>query len=159
MGQRLRRRGHVLRVTAVVRNPGREQGDLAGEEISAPTVIAVAAMSAVPAYAHSLPNVPSRDRGPDRIDHSDDLMSGDSRILDPRPRPVFDQRIAVTNATRLHLDSHPSALRFRNFPLDQLQRSLRLRDLHGSHFFCHHFLSVSSSKMTRLATCRSCDLK
>src|SRR5437588_8552059 len=150
MRQRLSRRGHVFRVTAIVGNSSREQSDLAGEEITAPAVVAIAAMSTVPADADSLAGGPFRDRGTDRIDNSDDFMSRYSRILNPRPRPLFDQRIAVTNTTRLHLDSHPSRLRFRNFPLDQFQRPLRRRDLHCPHFFRHDFLSFWSLKMTRL---------
>src|SRR5437588_5841274 len=104
----LSRRGHVFRVTAIVGNSSREQSYLAGEEIAAPAVIAVAAMSAVPADAYSFASFPARYIGPDRIDEPNDLMSRYPRILNPRPRPFFDQRIAVTNTTRLHLDSHPS---------------------------------------------------
>src|ERR1700686_4329974 len=106
-------------------------------------------MSAVPADADSLASRPSRDCGTDRVDHSNDFMPRYPRILNARPRPLLDQRIAVTNATSLHLDSHPSALWFRNFPLDQLQWSLRLWDLHCSHFFRHNFLSFCSSEKTR----------
>src|SRR5438876_193237 len=142
MRERLSRRGHVFRVTAIVGNPSREQSYLAGEEITAPAVVAIAAMSAVPADADSLSSFPPRDGGTDRIDNSDDFVSRYPRILNPRPYPLFDQRIAVTNATRLDLDSHPSRLRLRNFPLDQFQWPLRRRDLHCTHFFCHNFSIV-----------------
>src|ERR1700674_453780 len=103
-------------------------------------------MSPMPADADSLASSPSRDCGTDRVDEPDDFMSRYSRILNARPCPLFDQRIAVTNATSLHLDSHPSALWFGNFPLDQFQRPLRLRNLHCTHFFRHTFLSVCCSK-------------
>src|ERR1700682_4003245 len=103
-------------------------------------------MSAVPADANSLARSPSRDCGTDRIDEPDDFMSGYPRILNSRPRPLLDQRVTVTNATRLHLDAHPSALWFGNSLLDQFQWPFRLRDLDRSHFFRHDFLSSCSLK-------------
>jgi len=47
----------------------------------------------------------------------------------------------MTDPARLDLDSHPPGLWFRNFPFNNFKRSLRLRNLHGTHFFCHKFLS------------------
>src|SRR5437764_8246864 len=61
MRQGLSRCGHVFRVTAIVGNSSREQSYLAGEEITAPAVVAIAAMSTVPADAYSLSSCPSRD--------------------------------------------------------------------------------------------------
>ena len=45
----------------------------------------------------------------------------------------------MTNATSLDFNSHPSSLRLRNFPLDYLKWSFRVRDLYRTHFFRHNF--------------------
>src|SRR4029450_43572 len=52
----------------------------------------------------------------------------------------------MTDAARLDLDSYPSRLGFRNFALHKLKGSLRLRDLHGTHFVRHIFLSSRFSE-------------
>src|SRR5437588_5327619 len=80
-------------------------------------------------------------------------MSGHSRILNTRPHPIFDQRIAMTNATSLDFNSHPSGLWFRNFPLNDFERSLRVRDLYHTHFFRHNFFyrSLLSKRQGRAA--------
>ncbi len=84
--ERRRRRDHVFRVTAVERNPGREQRDLTGKEITAPARIAMSAMPGMPADANSLPRFPFVNARSDRVDQSDDFMSGNARVLNPRPQ-------------------------------------------------------------------------
>ncbi len=48
----------------------------------------------------------------------------------------------MTDAAGLDLDSYPSGLWFRNFPLHDLKRSLRVRDLRDTHFFAITFSIV-----------------
>src|SRR5437879_3225710 len=83
--QRSRRGCHVFGVTAVEGNPGRQQRYLTGEEIAAPAGITMSAMSSVPADANSLTRFPFRDARPNGVNDSDDLMSGNSLILNARP--------------------------------------------------------------------------
>jgi hypothetical protein len=55
---------------------------LAGEEIAAAAVVAIAAESAVPAYANSLAGLPPWDAGTNRVDQSNHFVAGNARILD-----------------------------------------------------------------------------
>ena len=47
----------------------------------------------------------------------------------------------MTDPARLDFDSYPTGLWFRNFPLHQLKGPFRVRDLDGTHFFRHTYLS------------------
>src|SRR5947199_8358101 len=79
-------------------------------------------------------------------------MSRNARILNAWPRPIFDQGVAMTDTARLDLDSYPTGVWFRNFPFDNFKWSVRVRDLHGTHFGRHIFLSSRSFRKTRVST-------
>src|SRR5438309_11985186 len=90
--QRQRGRGscHVFGVTAIERNPGSQQGHLTGKEIAAPARITMSAMSSMPADANSLTRFPLRHVRPDGVNNSNHFMTRYSRVLNARPRPIFD---------------------------------------------------------------------
>ena len=77
-------------------------------------MIAIPAIAAVPANTDALTGFPWLHSFSYGIDNSDDLVPRHARILNTGPEPFFDQRIAVTNATRFHFDSNPSRLRLGN---------------------------------------------
>src|SRR5262249_54308007 len=79
----------------------------------------------------------------------DHFMSGNTRILNPGKQSFFHYRVAVTNATRLNLDSDPPSLWLRNITLDQLKRSASSRNLDCTHFLRHTFSIARSRKKTR----------
>jgi hypothetical protein len=45
-------------------------------------------------------------------------MARHTRILNTWPEPFFDERIAVANTARLHLNAHPPPLRLRDVAFD-----------------------------------------
>ncbi len=94
-------REHVFGVAAIARDAGDVGGSLAGEELAAAAVVAIAAESAVPADADALSGFPSRDAGTNRIDHADDFVSGNAWILDTGEEAVLRHGIAVANAAGL----------------------------------------------------------
>jgi hypothetical protein len=102
-------------------------------------MVAIATIPAVPTNTDPLTFLPLRDPGTDGIYDSDHFVSGNARVLDPRKQSFFDYRIAMTNATRLNLDSDPPSLRLRNVTLNDLQRSFRVGDLYCTHFVLHIF--------------------
>ncbi len=72
----------------------------------------------MPSDADPLAGFPLRDSGTDLIDDSDHFMSRNAWVLDPRKQSFFDDRIAVTNTTRLNLNADPPSLWLRNFTFD-----------------------------------------
>ena len=60
-------------------------GRTAGKEIAVAASIAVAAIAAVPAHANALAGFPSGNAWADGINHADDFMAGNARILDAGP--------------------------------------------------------------------------
>ena len=81
-------------------------------------MIAITAVTAVPTNTDALASSPRLHPFADNIDDSNDLVSRHTRILDTGPESFFDQRIAVTNAARLHLEAHPARLRVGNIAFD-----------------------------------------
>ena len=77
------------------------------------------------------------------IKNADDFMSGNAGKLNTRPPPFFHQCIAVADAAGLYLDSHRTRASLGNIALDELERSLRRRDLHAPHLR-HRFLRIHS---------------
>src|SRR5205814_1858325 len=110
-GDRTGGRDQVLRVAAVLREAGDPAG-LAGEEVAAAAGIAVPAIAAVPADARPLARRPPGDAGADRVDHAGDLMARHPRVLNARERPLFDERVAMADAARLHLDPDRAGVGF-----------------------------------------------
>src|SRR5205085_1985438 len=97
-GQRCRRCDHILGISAVEIDAGDFAIDAHGE-IAAPALCTDETMSAMPAYADALTFSPFRYVAADHIDASRDFMTRHTGILKPGPETLFDQHIAVANAT------------------------------------------------------------
>src|SRR6266576_1582958 len=99
--------------------PASSAGNSSGIAASAAAaLLAYEIMSAMPANADTLPAFPIRHAITDCMNASRDFMTRHTWILKPGPEAVFDNKIAVTNATRLHLHAHLSATWLRNFAFD-----------------------------------------
>src|SRR5438309_892856 len=61
-------------------------------------------------------------------------MPGYARILNTGERPLFGERITVTDTARLHFDPDRPWARLRYVPLDDFKGPVRARDLHNTHF-------------------------
>src|SRR5467141_2340615 len=124
---------HVVRVTSIA-GQTRDLPRLAAcHEITAAARVAIAAMSAVPADSDSLPHFPPGNARAHSVDDSRDLMPGDARVLDPRPRAFFGIFIAVADAARLHFNPYRSGNRLRNVELHELKGTFRARYLYCPH--------------------------
>src|SRR5262249_40054283 len=88
--QRLSRRNHVFGVTAIERNSRCEQCLSAGEKLAAPAVIAITAVTTVPADADALASFPCLHPLPHGINDANDFLSRHTRILDTWPKSFFD---------------------------------------------------------------------
>src|SRR5262249_1233483 len=122
----------VLGVAAVVRDAG-DLRPLAVDEEALPARVALEAVASVPAHAHALADLPRGDVGPHRVDAPRDLVAGHARQGHPRERARADERVAVAHPAGLdlHADLVVSGLGYA--ALDDLERSVRLRDLYGLH--------------------------
>src|SRR4051812_29311406 len=92
----------------------------------------MAAVSAVPADAYALSLGPALDVRADRLDHAGHLMARHARI-GGRHVAFLDDRIAVTDAARLHADQHLIGAGRRNVALHHFKRSAGFGDLDCSH--------------------------
>jgi hypothetical protein len=90
-------------------------------------------MSAMPSDSDPLSRCPSKNTCTDRIDGSCDFVSGNSRILNAGEGPFLCERVTVAYAAGLNPDSYRSGARVREFALDELKGSFRVRDLHATH--------------------------
>jgi hypothetical protein len=111
-------------------------------EVPAPALCADETMAATPADAHALPWPPGDHVVTDGIDVSRDFMPGHTGLLQARPEPVFDQHVAVANATRFDFHAHVPSARLRNNPLDHFPFSTRFPYLRRLHC-CRHTCSYS----------------
>jgi hypothetical protein len=148
----------ILLITAVHGNAG----DLlvrTGDEAAAPARVAVAAICAEPSDADPLSCLPPWHVGADRVDDAGDLVSGHARIGDAWPVSFFCQRIAVTQAARLHLDTDFARTRLRNRPVDHLKPTAGPAYLHCAHGRRHTSSSFSGrfSDARAEATAGRCD--
>src|SRR5262249_51681352 len=78
--QRLTRRNHVFGIAAIERNSRCEQSLCAGEKLAAPAMIAITAISAMPANADALASFPRLHPLADGINNTNDFMSRHTRI-------------------------------------------------------------------------------
>jgi len=88
--QRFCRRNHVFGVAAIERNSRGEQGLSAGKKLAVPAVIAITAVAAVPANADALASFPRLYPLAHAINHTNDFMSGNTRILNTWPKSFLD---------------------------------------------------------------------
>src|SRR6185369_16007354 len=116
-GKRWCRRDHVLSVASIEIDAGHLAID-AHREVAAPAWFADETVSAVPAYADSLPGLPRGDGFAECVDASGDFVTRDARILKPRPLTFFDKSITVADAARFYLHANLSRSRLRDIALD-----------------------------------------
>ena len=84
---------HVVGVAAVERDAGDLHAGLAGEEVAAAAVVAVAAVPGVPADADALAGLPPRrDVLAHGVDHADHLVARDAREGDAGPVALLGER-------------------------------------------------------------------
>src|ERR1017187_3296734 len=143
--QRFGARDGVIGIAAVAGDAGDVCGRLAGEEVSAPAVIAVPAVSSVPAQTGALAGRPSGHAGADSIYNPDDLVPGNPRVRYTRKVSFLRQRIAMADSASLHLDSYRPGAGIRDLPFHALKGSPGLGNLH-----CAHLRHIASN--TDLAT-------
>src|SRR5947208_16584928 len=109
-------------------------------------MVAITTVTAVPADPDALATFPWLHSLAHKVDSSDDFVSGHTRILNTGPLAFLDQRIAVTNTTRLNLVPHPARLRLGNISLDQPERSASTRDCNCPHRCSHRAPTVLLSQ-------------
>ena len=131
---RLGRDHHVFRVAAVEADSGNFL-ELAKNEMAATAGVALEAVSAMPAHAHTLAGFPLRDVSPNRVDASGDLMARNARILQSGKARLFYDNVAVADAAGLNLDPYLGAAGFRNRALHHFEVSTWFADLYGFHIF------------------------
>jgi len=106
---------------------------LTGKKIAAATGVAVPAVPAVPADPNPLTRLPAGYVLAYRVDNSNDFMPGDPWVFETGKMALFRQRITVTYATGLNLDSYSPRTWFRNVAFDYFEGSAWPRDLHCTH--------------------------
>jgi hypothetical protein len=137
MRERLDRRDHVGRVTAVVGDSGDLQKS-AIDKIAAAAWIALEAISAVPSDADAIADFPIARIFAECLDDSGDFMSRRARIGDARPGAFLGEQVAVTYAARLDFDSNLSARRLEDFFVNDFEWTFGLFDSSGFHFVFLH---------------------
>jgi len=106
---------------------------LAGKEVPSTAVIALSALTTVPADAHAITDLPALHGGAQRIDRTDDLVAWHARQRHPRKHRPLGEGVAVTNAAGLHLDADFTRTWLGDRAFDDLERSVGTRDLRNSH--------------------------
>ena len=91
------------------------------------------AMTAMPSDADALPLSPARDALADCVDRSDHLMPGHARVLDAGECPKLGEGVAVADSAGLDPDPHTAWCWLRDRTLDQLERSIGVLHLNGTH--------------------------
>jgi hypothetical protein len=103
------------------------------DEVAAPAGVALEAVSAVPAYAHTLPWLPKCHVRANRINASRDFVAGDARVLDAGPVSFFHQHVAVADAAGFDLNANLLGAGLRDRALDYFKVSTGFADLNGFH--------------------------
>jgi hypothetical protein len=125
-------RDHVVGISAVEGDAG-DLGADAGKEVAAAAGVAVAAVPAVPADADALAGFPADDAGADGVDHADQLMARDARVLNAGEQAVFGHRVAVADAAGVYLDPHGAGGWLGDIALDDFKGAFGMGDLDGTH--------------------------
>jgi len=106
---------------------------LAIAKISAAAFAACAIVSSVPPDAGALSFSPRGNARAEFMDNTGDLVSGYTRISNPRQETFLGQDVTMANSARLHLDPHLSCARFGNLALYDLKISARSGNLCDRH--------------------------
>ena len=130
---RFRRCDHVFAVSAVMGDAGYQRLGRAGKRVAMATRNTIAAMPAMPADSDRLTGCKSSDTRPDRVERADHLVPRHPRKGDARKQPFLGETVAVTHATRLNLDPHLAGAGFGDVAFDDLERSVRVRNLGHAH--------------------------
>src|SRR5262245_3721632 len=101
-----------------------------------PAIVTVAAVAAMPTHADAFAGLPPADVVRNRVNYTDHLVPGNSRIHYPWKAAFTRQAVAVTNAACLNLDAHCPRSHIGNVPFRQLQGTFGRRYLNYTHF-CH----------------------
>src|SRR5438132_2218763 len=132
------RHDHVLGVPAVMTDPG-DPLPFAVDEETLAAGVADEAVATVPADAHPVALLPLRHAGADLLDAPRDLVARNPRQLQTGKRAASHDYVAVADSARFNLDADLARVGFREFALDELERAVGLRDLHGPHHLWHGF--------------------
>ena len=92
-------------------------------------------VAGVPADAYALSLLPCRDTVSERINYTDHLVPGHSRVLQTGHVTVLHHDITVTDPARLDSNSHPAGAGFRNFTLYDFKGFARTGNLCSTHLW------------------------
>src|SRR5262245_36920099 len=87
-------------------------------EVAIAAELAIAARPRKKPYTHPLTNRPALNTGTKRIDTTDNLMTGNTRVADTRETPIHCRRIRVADATGLNPQPHLARTWLREQALD-----------------------------------------
>ena len=68
------------------------------------------------------------------LDHAGNFMSGNSWVLNTRPKAFLEQHVAMADATSLDFDAHPAGFRRSDRTVNQIQCAACLAHLNGFQF-------------------------
>src|SRR5262249_25954202 len=109
---------HVFCIAAVAGDSGNVE-PCAVDEIALAAAVTFEAMAAVPAHADALAGLPRGDPGANCVNPPNHFMARHPGIGDSRPKSVLGKLVAVTNATRFHLDADLRRPRLGDRPLHE----------------------------------------
>jgi hypothetical protein len=135
VGHRGQRRGPddaVLGVPAVERHPG-DPHVLAVDELSPTALLTPTAVSAEPADAHPLADLPAVDGVAERGDLPGDLVAGDDRVADTGEAALLGEHVAVADAAGVDLDQRLTRAGLGHLTLLENKIAALLLDHHRSH--------------------------
>src|SRR5262245_39622041 len=101
----------------------------------------------MPADTHALAGRPTDDSLADGVNRAGHLVPRHARVLNPGPKTVLHQRIAVANAASRDFDPHSSRRRLWYRSLDNLKLSFRCRYLCYTHRF-HDLMNSNRSLLS-----------
>src|SRR5262249_54317812 len=133
-------------IAAIVMNPGKFLVPTV-HEIAVAAELAIAARASEKSYAHTLPDRPALDTGPERIDPPDDLVARDARPVD-RELALHRGGVRVADPARLDTNADLPRRGRRQFPLHHFQAA-GLARLNGAIGLLHgRVLRFESAQLT-----------
>jgi hypothetical protein len=109
----------------------------AHSEVAAATLIADKVVTTMPPDTDAIALFPANHIAAKCIDSPRDLVAWNTRVFDARPKPFFDEHVAVTNAACFDFYPNFSGTWLRNVAFNQFKISARLSDLHCLHLSAH----------------------
>jgi hypothetical protein len=111
------RRHHVVGIAAVISDPRNLAFD-ASNEIAAPAIDADPAMTAMPADAGALADLPLGDAVAERVNTTRNLMTGHAGVVDAGEVSLDGEGVAMTDATSVDFDAHLAGAQLGHLALD-----------------------------------------